>query len=271
MNTAADTIGVWNVAAQFTVAFVAVVAVIIALITSNRQIDENRKQQTKQIEASNDQLNKQIEESRRLATEERQYQSRPIMAPEREIFNSSMMGTDPNTGQKVERHVYTSEQRIDWSWPYPIRIDLRNMGNGPALNLHGILYGNEDTNQSQFVSWDNMPIEARSPITIELRHSSDLSLVHGDMVNDKHVLYDKSPDSSTNPWLSRIARLTLTYHDLFGTKYVSIFHYTIEHRWIHVVTEEITGSPARDLKELNTQKKQGPKLSAPAPITSQGN
>ena len=142
------------------------------------------------------------------------------------------------------------------------------MGNGPALNLVCILYGNEDTNQSQFVSWDNIPVEARSPITIELKHSSDLSLFHGDMVNDKHVLYDKSPDSPTNPWFSRIARLTLTYHDLFGTKYVSIFHYTIEHRWIHVVTEEITGNPARDLKELNTQKKQGPKYSAPPIPTS---
>jgi hypothetical protein len=210
--------------------------------------------------------------TQQLATEERKHQIRPIMAPEKEIFNSSMMEIDPNTSKKVEKQLYTSEQRIDWSWPYPIRIDLQNMGNGPALNLHGILYGNEDTNQSQFVSWDNIPVEARSPITVELKHRSDPSLIHGNMVNDKHVLYDKSLDSPTNPWSSRIARLTLTYHDLFGTKYVSIFHYTIEHRWIHVVTEEITGNPARDLKELNDQKKQqASKFSAPPPITSQGN
>jgi len=131
------------------------------------------------------------------------------------------------------------------------------MGNGTALNLHCILYGNEDTTQSQFVSWDNMPVEARSPITVDLKHPSDLGLFYGDKVNGKHVLYDRSPDSPTDSWFSRIARLTLTYHDLVGTKYVSIFHYTIEHRWIHVVTEEITGNPARDLKELNTQKKLG--------------
>src|SRR5260370_923500 len=84
------------------------------------------------------------------------------------------------------------------------------------------------------------------------------------MVSDQHVLYDKSRPSQKNPWFSRMARLTLTYHDLFGTKYVSAFHYTQEHRWIHIVTEEITGNPARDLKELNMQKKQqGPKHSAP--------
>ncbi len=226
---------------------------IVAIVA----IFQNRRQ------ARNDWLHTQQQ-----ATEDRKHQIRPIMAPEREIFNSSVMETDQNTGKKVERQLYTSEQRINWSWPYPIKIDLRNMGNGPALNLHCILYGNEDTNQSQFVSWDNKPVEARSPITMELKHSSDLSLFHGDMVNGKHGLYDKSPDTPTNPWFSRIARLTLTYHDLFGTKYVSIFHYTVEHRWIHVVTEEITGNPARDLKELNMQKKQGSKYSAPPILTS---
>src|SRR5260370_24185398 len=228
-----------------------IISIAIALITLGavivaiKAISENRKQAKANWAHSQQQ-----------ATEERKHQIRPILAPEEEIFNNSMMVTDPNTGRKVERELYTSEQRIDWSWPYTIKIDLRNMDNGPALNLHCILYGNENTNQSQFVSWDNMPVEARSPIAVELKHPSDLSLFHGDMVNDKHVLYDISLDPPTNPWLSRIARLTLTYHDLFGTKYVSIFHYTIEHRWIHVVTEEITGNPARDLKELNTQKKQ---------------
>ncbi|HLX58378.1 MAG TPA: hypothetical protein VKR83_15275 [Ktedonobacteraceae bacterium] len=235
-----------------------IISIAIALITLGavivaiKAISENRKQAKVNWAHSQQQ-----------ATEERKHQIRPIMAPEKEIFNKSMMVSDPDPSKRVNRELYISGQRIDWSWPSPISIDLRNMGNGPALNLHGILYGNEDTNQSQFVSWDNIPVEARSPITVELKHPSDLSLFHGDMVNDKHVLYDKSPDSPTNPWVSRIARLTLTYHDLFGTKYVSVFHYTIEHRWIHVVTEEITGNPARDLKELNTQKIQGPKYSAP--------
>ncbi|SRR5258708_21784412 len=207
--------------------------------------------------------------SQQQAKEERKHQIRPIMAPKQEIPNKTMMVSDPDPSKRVERQFYTQEQRIDWSWPSPINIDLRNMGNGPALNLQGILYGNEATNHSQFVSWDNMPIEERSPITVEFRHSSDLSLFYDDMVNDKHVLYDKSPPSPTNPWFSRMARLTLTYHDLFGTKYVSAFHYTQEHRWIHIVTEEITGNPARDLKELNMQKKQqGPKHSAPAILRS---
>jgi len=160
-----------------------IISIVIASITLGavlvaiKAISENRKQAKDNWAHSQQQ-----------ATEERKHQIRPIMAPEREIFNNSMMETDPNTSKKVERKFYTSEQRIDWSWPYPIRIDLRNMGNGPALNLQCILYGNEDTTQSQFVSWDNMPVEARSPITVDLKHPSDLGLFHGDMVNGKHVL-----------------------------------------------------------------------------------
>lgn len=195
-----------------------IISIAIALITLGavivaiKAISENRKQAKDNWSHSQQQ-----------ATEERKHQIRPIMAPEREISHNIATSIDLHTG-KVDKSLYTSEYRIDWSWPHPIRIDLRNMGNGPALNLHCILYGNENTTQSQFISWDNMPVEARSPITVELKHPSDLGLFHGDMVSDKHVLYDNSLNSPTNPWFSRIARLTITYHDLFGIKYVSIFH-----------------------------------------------
>jgi hypothetical protein len=207
--------------------------------------------------------------SQQQAIEVRKLQTRPIMAPDHEISHYSVITFDPRTG-KANKSLYTSEHRINWSWPDSIRIDLRNMGNGPALNVQCILYGAENITQSQFVSWDNMPVEAKSPIAVALKHpTSDILLFQDDRVNGKHVLYDNSLDTPSNPWLSRIARLAVTYHDLFGTKYVSIFHYTIDHQWIHVVTEEITGNPARDLKELNMQKKQeGPKYSAPPIPTS---
>jgi hypothetical protein len=145
------------------------------------------------------------------------------------------------------------------------------MGSGPAFNLHCVLYGSEDNCQSQFVSWDNGPIEEKSSTDINLMHSSELQLFHNDSVGRNLPLYDKSLDSPLNPWVYRIACLTITYHDLFRKKHVSIFHYTLQHQWIHMATEEIRGELPLDLKELNTRKKQGPKLSAPPVITSQGN
>jgi hypothetical protein len=227
------------------------------------QIDASNKQLKEQIEASDLQVHKQIEESRRLATENHQQQSRPILAPQKEVFGDAITYFSPESG-KASETLYASDGRIDWSWQHPIGIKIHNMGNGPAFNIHAILYGNEDTNQSQFVSWDNGPIEEKASGNVRLTHSSLLQLFHSDSVDGEHPLYDRSLDSPTNPWEYRAACLTITYHDLFRKKYVSIFHYTLQHQWIHVATEEITEEPPLDLKELNAQKKlQGPKLSAP--------
>ncbi len=277
MNTT-DWIGIGNVIAQLLVAGVAIWAVIASLRANNRQIqssdrqvkdqiDASNKQLKEQLEASDLQVRKQIEESRRLATEERQHQSRPIMVPRKEVCGNAVTNFSLETGQPDET-LYASDGRVDWSWQHEIRINVHNMGNGPAFNVHAILYGYEDTCQSQFVSWDNGPIEEKGTIDILLAHSSELQLVHGDSVDGKHPLYDRSLDSPTNPWVYRIACLNITYHDLFSKKHISIFHYTLQHQWIHVATEEIPGEPPLDLKELNAQKKQGPKLSAPPVITS---
>jgi Flp pilus assembly protein TadB len=84
-----------------------IISIVIASITLGavlvaiKAISENRKQAKDNWAHSQQQ-----------ATEERKHQIRPIMAPEREIFNNSMMETDPNTSKKVERKFYTSEQRI---------------------------------------------------------------------------------------------------------------------------------------------------------------
>ena len=76
----------------------------------------------------------------------------------------------------------------------------------------------------------------------------------------RYPLFDRSSDSLENPWVNRIACLTLTYHDLFGKKYVSIYHYTLQHQWVHVATREISGESSFDLKEMNDWKKKGLEL-----------
>ncbi len=266
MNTA-DIIGVFNVLAQLAVAGVAVWAVLASLSANKRQIESSDRQLKEQIKASEIQIQKQIAENRRLVTEERQYQNRPIMVPREEIFGNAIVSLSSETFEPSES-LYASDDRIDWSWNHAVGLKLHNMGSGPAFNLHCVLYGPEKICYSQFVSWDNGPIAEKNAIDIDLMHSSELQLLHNDSVDGKHPLYDMSLDSPSNPWAYRIACLTLTYHDLFGKKHVSIFHYTLQHRWVHVAIEEIPGEPPLDLKELNAQKKQGPKLSAPPIITS---
>lgn len=253
MSTA-DTIGVLNDVAQFLVAVVAIVAVGVALKTSNKQIEEARKQQEKQINASNDQLAKQIEESRRLATEERQHQSCPIIVPTKEIDNIL-------TPEIPQQHFYTAEApplkgNIGWALQFPsVPLAVSNIGMGPAFNIHCILHGSENIAEYQFISWNNGPIGAGKDETLHLRHprQRELRLDRNDSVDGKHPLY--YPSAGPNP-NQALASLTVTYHDLFGNKLVSIFDYTPYHEWVRVFIS-MPSSPKfdLDLKELNDQKK----------------
>lgn len=252
MKSSADIIiGIANVAAQLIVAVVAIGAVWASLRANK-----------KQIASSKTQLSKQIEENRRLATEERQHSSRPIIAPKKEIHQTSANSYDMNTRQTTGERLYTSDHSINWAYSHAVRVPLENIGNGPAFNLHAVLYGSGSSCHQQFVSWNNGPLETKGSLNMELEHSTEFRLLHNESADGKHPLYDRSPDSPENPWENRIACLTLTYHDLLGKKYASIYHYTQQHQWIHVATREISEEGLFDLKELNGRRKQGLKLSA---------
>lgn len=257
--TTTDVIGVWNDVAQFTVALVAIVAVIVALITSSKQIKENRKQQKAQIDASDDQLNKQIEESRRLATEERQHQSCPIIVPAKAIDNVPAVEV-PGTPQQ---YLYTSEVpplkgTISWGLQFSaVPINVSNIGMGPAFNVHCVLHGYDNAYGNQFISWNSGPIGSGKDATILLRHpfQGEFWLDRNDSVEGEHTLHYSH--AGPNPNRAQ-ACLTISYHDLFGNKLVSIFDYTPYHEWVRVFVS-MPSSPkkiALDLKELNDQKKQ---------------
>jgi hypothetical protein len=250
-----------NVLTQLLVAGIAVWAVLASLHATRKQIRSSEKQVREQIEASDRQVLKQIEESRRLATEERQQQTRPLLAPKQEIGEHGVMSGED---------LYRSDGVINWGRQSEIEVKLYNMGNGPAFNIHALLYGAGEGSVAQFVAWDQGPLEEKGVIPLPLVHSSELRLLHDDSVDGKHRLYDRSPDTPMNPYASRMACLTLTYQDLLGKKYVSIFQYTLQHQWTHVVIKEIEGESPLDLKELNTQKAgrqiASPKVLAP-PVT----
>jgi hypothetical protein len=202
--------------------------------------------------------------SQRLALEERQHQSRPIIVPLGEFTPSSATETSA---------LYQSNGVVIWNYQNKIKLTLQNMGGGVAVNVHCVFYGPESIYASQFVSWDNGPV-GDNPVQVLCEHPAQLHLAANDTIDGVHPLYNTAPTSSSNPIEYRIACLTVTYHDLFETKHVSIFNYTLEHRWVCVVIGKIPlvkGNVSLDLKELNDQKKQqAPKFSAP-PIPLQEN
>jgi len=203
--------------------------------------------------------------TQQLATEERQHQVRPIVVP--------VGGFVPSTAAPGGLDLYMTNGIVNWNYQGPITLELQNMGGGVALNVHWILHGSNGQYNAQFVSWDNGPI-GNNPVQVIGKHLQQLLLGSGDSIDGVHPLYDSSPPSSTNPAEYQIARLTITYHDLFGIKHMSIFNYTLEHRWVNVAIDRIPvlkGKAPVDLKELNVQKsQQGIKRSAPPIQTSQG-
>src|SRR6266567_3552509 len=246
MNTA-DIIGVLNVLAQVAVAVVAIVAVVASLRANKRQ-----------IKASEIQIQKQIEENRRLATEERQHQSCPIIVPTRAILNVPAQQV-PGIQQQ---YLYTSEVpplkgNISWGLQFSaVPIEVSNIGTGPAFNVHCVLYGYDNAYSNQFISWNNGPIGPGKDETIRSRHpdQGELWLDRNDSIDGEHTLH-YSP-AGPNPNQAQ-ACLTISYQDLFGNKLVSIFDYTSYHQWVRVFVS-VPSSPkiTLDLKELNDRKKQ---------------
>ena len=230
------------------------IGTLILAIVAIVAILQNRSQ------ARNDWLHTQ-----QLATEERQHQIRPIIVPVGAFTSSTATGGSA---------LYQSNGIVIWNHQGKIKLTLQNMGGGVAVNVHCVLYGPESIHTYQFVSWDNGPV-GDNPVQVLCEHPEQLHLAPDDTIDGIHPLYNTSPTSSSNPIEYRIACLTVTYHDLFGIKHISIFNYTLEHRWVCVTIGKIPpvkGNAPLDLKELNDQKKQwAPKFSAPPPITSQGN
>jgi hypothetical protein len=102
--------------------------------------------------------------------------------------------------------------------PITQALTLQNMGEGVAFNIHSMLYRPIASAGNQYVSWNNGPLQGKSSIDIVCTHGG-MILDRDTRVDGVHLLYDPSEVNY------RVARLTTTYHDLFGIRHVSIFDY----------------------------------------------
>lgn len=190
--------------------------------------------------------------NRQLALEERQHQSRPIVVPVGELSHHT---PDGSVDWEHLRQIVPPPPpgppgtSVAGTEPITQTIMLQNMGEGVAFNVHCILYGPHTVAADQYVSWNNGPIQGKDHLQIVCGHGGMVLEAH-DKVDGVHVLYDSSEPNY------RIARLTITYHDLFDRKHVSIFDYIHhfmpprEHRWMHVATKS---GIEYDLEELDNQ------------------
>lgn len=148
--------------------------------------------------------------------------------------------------------------RIDVQWEQnQLTIDgLQNIGAGPAFNIYSIFFGppfhGVPPYNLRYVIWNYNFLPPDTP-------GSKITLSRGSSVKSEtkikgHVLY--VPDDAAHT--ACCVRLTLTYHDIYGHKFASIYDYHLVLGWICVGHFE---DIELDLHELDEQ----------APMTRQSN
>jgi len=124
---------------------------------------------------------------------------------------------------------------------------LQNIGTGPAFNIYGVFFGTPFRNtppRERYVIWNYNVLPPGTPgKEITLSQGSSL---RSETTIGSHTLY--VPDDTQH--IGCIARLTLTYHDIFGRKFASIYDYQNILGWI---CEEHIENLEQDLYELDQQ------------------
>lgn len=180
--------------------------------------------------------NKQVQISQeqvRVSQEQQFNQFRPILQP---------MG---NLEDIIDRSA--GKPHIKWGYQNQVIEGLRNIGVGPAFTIYGILFGpplmtTPPTDRYGIWNYPALtPGEAGARITLEqfFNISSETTI-------EGIPLY--VPDDIDH--IGIIARLTLTYHDVFNRKHASIYDYHSQFKWrvkVHLT------NIAFDLRELDRQ------------------
>ena len=139
---------------------------------------------------------------------------------------------------------------IQWGNQNQVIEGLRNMGGGPAFNIYGILFGPPlittppKPPPDRYVIWNYpalAPSQEGDKITLE-----QFTNISSDTTIGGYPLY--VPDDINH--IGIIARLTLTYHDVFNRKHASIYDYHSQFGWRsrgHIPNIE------HDIRELDRQ------------------
>jgi hypothetical protein len=186
----------------------------------------------KTIEAYNKQV--QIGQHQVKATQEQTFnQARPVLIPPADM--SGLVKTDQGT------------PIVQWGQSQLTIEGLQNIGVGPAFNIYGIFFGEPFQNmppRERYIIW-NYGFLPPGPAGNKIMLSQGSNLKSETTIRG-HVLY--IPDDEEH--IGCIARLTLTYHDIFGRKLASIYDYQRLLGWICVGHFE---DIEQDLCELEEQ------------------
>lgn len=171
----------------------------------------------------------------RLAVEVQYDQRRPLLYPPGTVTLIDQVGN------------------VDWSEPER-RIPLENVGSGVAVNLCGVLIGPRALSKSdRYTLWQEAPLTTLEGMRPMQFRRGGAGTIPNDATIGVYTLHAPDKPSQADlmagaPWV--VARLTITYRDVFGRKHAAIFDYTTAPSWRVVAFLE--GIP-HDLLDLDNQ------------------
>lgn len=223
---------------------IVLVAVTIALVWVTRTYAEAAKRQAEQSE-------RQVEETR----QQRFDQHRPVVHPS---------GSLP----------LTNNSSVDWS-QLDFELLLRNVGTGVALTLCGVLFPPEpeappSTLPPRYTMWRESPLlpgtDGRSG-----KLATGGTIMNGDATIDGHRLF--APRKPTYQEMTKcgkynvLARLTLTYEDIFKRKHAAIYDFIDIHGWQCVA---LLPGILEDLEDVDREARGLPMSGASSPVVQPG-
>lgn len=142
--------------------------------------------------------------------------------------------------------------------PEHLTVSLRNIGSGLALGVRGVIFGPVPRSPSE----DQTPHSFRVPVPFpegEMYNAGTVQGASGVRGTDtigrdrRYTLYAPprpSPkDFADGVALYTVARLIVTYQDLYGRKHATLFDYTSQKQWRSVDGGFLSGIP-QDLEDL---------------------
>ena len=196
-----------------------------ALEEDRRRFQEAQAESRRQFLVAQRQIREAYEEGRKQFLEVQYAQYRPLLVP---LFADR--GEPPIT--------------IDWSTEDKL-MRVQNVGTGVATNIWGVFMPSTRNGAiPQYSKHFPVPIYAGESLSSAVPYSQYFTrggtIFDGDDKIDEHSLCvpeERAPAQNSNHSSRRdrcIARLTLTYHDIFGRKHASIFDLTQSGGWVEI-------------------------------------
>ena len=163
---------------------------------------------------------------------------------------------------------------MNWS-QQQVKIDVQNVGNGPAFNIRSVIYGPEatavpnvastgwshrsDEKENHWYDWTTDAVRPGKKKALEyalagtqspIKFAKTYKHIQPKGHKQKPIPFNApaqplAPPSQTEPWC--VCRVTITYHDIFHRKHASIYDLIFRQGWqVIAMIDDIS----KDLSDL---------------------